>query len=151
MPALQNSASFADQRPHPLLAPQSRSLFYAIFRTFRGTAKDAKDCGIAAEVDGIIAPFTGGDHPAIEIEYLGQFSLVKADLIEAAYQRKGRYGGAQLALFPLATLRLAGAASAFASRSAINSPTFFRNVSISHCMISRLCVAGSKSSRQGVP
>ncbi len=151
MPAFQHGAALSDQSPHALLAAQGGTFFDAIFGPFGSAPKNAKNSGVAAKVHGIIAPFAGCNHPSIQVQYLRQLCLVKANLVEATDQRKRRYYGAQLALLPLPTRRLTGGISVRASRSAINSPTFLRNDSISHCMISRLCVAGSKSSRHGVP
>ena len=71
MPAFQNCAAFADQCPHALAVAQCWSLFNAIFRPLGGTPERTEHGGIAAKVDGIIAPITRCDHPPIKIEYLG--------------------------------------------------------------------------------
>ena len=71
MPAFQNCAAFADQRPHALAVAQCWSLFNAIFRPLGGTPERTEHGGIATKIDGIIAPITRCDHPPIKIEYLG--------------------------------------------------------------------------------
>lgn len=151
MPALEYRAALTDQGPHALTVAQGGALFDAIFGPLGGAPEHAEHGGIAAQIDGIIAPVSRRDHPAVQVQYLRQLIFFKADLIMAADPGKGRYDCAQLTLRPLAGLGLAGVTLEVASRSAINSATFFRNASISHCMISRLCVVGSNISRHGVP
>jgi hypothetical protein len=159
VPAFQDRTGFADERPHPLPVAQFGAFFDAIFGAFGGAAEGAEDGSVTAEVDGIIAPVARRDHAAVKVENARQFVALKADLTGFAGYRKRRYDRAQPAFAPFTPAfagarRLAGAgttAAAAASRSAISSATFLRSVSISHCMISRLCVAGSNISRQGVP
>lgn len=71
MSAFQNCTTFADQCPHALAVAQCWSLFNAIFWTFGGAPKRTEYGGIAAKIDGIIAPITRRDHPPVQIEYLG--------------------------------------------------------------------------------
>ena len=151
MAAFQNRTAFADQGPHALAVAQGGAFFDAIFRALGRAAKHAEHGGVAAQINGIIAPVSRRDHPAIKVQYLRQLIFFKADLIVAANPRKGRDDGAQLTLRPLVERGLAGVTLEAALRCAINSATFLRKLSISHCMISRLWVAGSNSSRQGVP
>ena len=150
VPAFQYCAALADQRPHALLRPQIGSLFDAVFGTFGGASEGAEHRGIAAQINCIIAPFSGGYHPAVQVQYLGKFVPVKTDLTQPVECRKRSDDRAQTFLLPLVDLPRAGTGGA-TSRSAINTPSLLRSVSISHCRISRLCVAGSNSSRQGVP
>ena len=71
MPAFQNCATFADQCPHALAVAQCWSLLNAIFRPLSRTPKRTEHGGVAAKIDGIIAPISGSDHPPVKIEYLG--------------------------------------------------------------------------------
>lgn len=71
MPAFQNCATFADQCPHALAVAQRGSLFNAIFGSLGSAPERAEHRGIAAKIDGIIAPITRGDHPPVQIENLG--------------------------------------------------------------------------------
>lgn len=151
MPAFQNRAAFADQGPHPLTIAQSGAFFDTIFGALGRAAEHTEHRRVAAQINGIISPIPCRDHPAIEVQNLRQFIFFKADLIMSTKPGKGRDNGAQLTLRPLAGRGLAGATLDAASRAAINSATFLRKLSISHCIISRLWVAGSNISRQGVP
>lgn len=151
MAAFEYGTPLADQGPHALAVTQGRAFFDTVFGSLGRAPEHTEHGGIAAQMDGIIAPVSRRDHPSIQIQDLSQLILFKTNLIVAADPRKGRDDGAQLTLRPLAGFDLAGATLEVASRSAINSATFLRKDSISHCMISRLCVAGSKISRHGVP
>ncbi len=151
MAALQVRTAFAHQRPHALAAAQRGSFFNPIFGPFGGAPEHAEHSGVAAQINGVIPPVARRNHPPIKVQDLCQFALFEADLIMSAEPGKGRDDRAQLAVLPLDRRGLAGASRAVASRSSIISATFLRKVSISHCMISRLWVAGSNISRQGVP
>ncbi len=151
MAAFQDRTAFADQGPHALAVAQRGAFFDAIFRALGRAAEHAEHRGVAAQVNGIIPPISRRNHPTIEVQDLRQLIFLKADLIVAANPGKGRDDRAQLTLRPLSGRGLAGVTFELASRCAINSATFLRKLSISHCMISRLWVAGSNISRQGVP
>ena len=151
MATLEYCATLANQSPHALTVAQSRSFFDAIFGPFGSAPEHAEDSGVSAQVDGVIPPVARRNHPPIKVQDLCQFALFEADLIMSTDPGKGRDDRAQLAVLPLDRRGLAGASRAVASRSSIISATFLRKVSISHCMISRLWVAGSNISRQGVP
>lgn len=71
MPAFQNCATFTDQCPHPLAVTQRWPLFNPIFGSLGGAPERTEHGGIAAKIDGIIAPVTRRDHPPVKIEYLG--------------------------------------------------------------------------------
>lgn|GEM_PF-1954700 len=71
MPAFQNCATFANQCPHALAVAQRGSLFNAIFGSLGGAAERTEHRGIAAKIDGIIAPISRCDHPPVQIENLG--------------------------------------------------------------------------------
>lgn len=71
MPTFQNCTTFADQCPHALAVTQGGSFFNAIFGSLGGAPERAEHGSIAAKIDGIIAPITRGDHPPVQIEYLG--------------------------------------------------------------------------------
>ena len=71
MPAFQNCTTFADQCPHALAVTQRGSFFNAIFRPLGGAPERTEHRGVAAKIDGIIAPITRCDHPPVQIEYLG--------------------------------------------------------------------------------
>ena len=147
MATLEYCATLANQGPHALTVAQSRSFFDSIFGPFGGAPEHAEHSGVSAQVNGVIPPVARRNHPPIKVQDLCQFALFEADLIMSADPGKGRDDRAQLAVLPLDRRGLAGVAS----RSSIISATFLRKVSISHCMISRLWVAGSNISRQGVP
>lgn len=71
MPAFQNCTAFADQCPHALAVAQRGSLFNPIFGPLGGAPERTEHRGVAAKIDGIIAPITRGHHPPVQIEYLG--------------------------------------------------------------------------------
>lgn len=81
MPALQDRTAFADEYPHALLRPQVGTLFDAIFGAFGGAAEGTENRGVAAQIDSVITPISSRDHAAVQVQYLGEFDAVKADLI----------------------------------------------------------------------
>ena len=72
----------ADDAVGALLLLQLRILFDAVERHFRRAAKHRKHRAVFQKVDGVIAPFAGRDHAAIEIENAIEFAAVEGDLIE---------------------------------------------------------------------
>ncbi len=71
MPTFQNCTTFTDQCPHALAVAQCGPLFNAIFGPLGGAPERTEYGGIAAKIDGIIAPVARRDHPPIQIENLG--------------------------------------------------------------------------------
>ena len=140
MPALQDHALFADQRPHPLLATQGRAFLDPELRSFGGTAKGGEDRGILAELHRIILPMSGSDHAAVQIEDTVEFDAFEADLRRLAGKRKRCDDTHQ-----------ARSRSASGACSASNASSRLRIDSSSQRMISIFCVAGSNMSLHGVP
>ena len=81
MPAFQNCAAFADQRPHALAVAQSGAFFDAIFGAFGGATKHAEHSSVAAQVNGKTSPFSRRAHPSISVQYPMQFIFFQAYLI----------------------------------------------------------------------
>jgi hypothetical protein len=81
MPALQYGAAFTNKRPHPLPVAQVRPLLNPVFGALGRSSKGTEYRCVSAKVDGIIAPVSCSDHASVEVQYLGEFNAVKADLI----------------------------------------------------------------------
>ena len=78
MAAFQNGAA-GDDAVGTLLARQSRDLLHPIERKFAGPPVDGKDGAIACVVDGVIAPRTLGDFPAINLQDGLEFAAAERD------------------------------------------------------------------------
>src|SRR5207249_3228811 len=70
-----------------------------IDRYFRRSAEDGKDGAIPEEIDGVVAPFAGGDHAAVEAEDARQLAAVEGDAVA------GGGGGKNAALAPAGLTR----------------------------------------------
>src|SRR3954465_10736194 len=64
--AAQDQPGRGDHAVHALLAREPRILLDAIDRDFGGAAEYREHRTLPEEVDGIVAPFAVGDHPAIQ-------------------------------------------------------------------------------------
>ena len=132
MASFQYSTALTHQRPHALFQSQVGAFFDAVFWPLGSSAKSTEHGCIAPQIDCIIAPVSGGGHPAVKIEYLGEFVPVEPGLTQPVGRRKRGYGRAQALLLPLAVLRGSDVSADVPSRSAISSPSFLRIVSTSH-------------------
>ena len=88
MPAFENYTRLPDQRPLTLPIAKRGAFFDPHFRALGGVAESRKDGGVAVELHRIIAPVSGGDHAAVEVENAGEFGAVETDLQGGAV-RKG--------------------------------------------------------------
>jgi len=143
MPALQDMATLAYQRPHALTIAQSRALLNAIFRALGGAAEGSEYSSLTTKLDRIVAPVPRRDHPAVKIEDAGEFNAIETDL--GSPRGRGKRGDAGCH----AVSRFLG--DGLASRTSISSARRPRSTSISHFSSSSCCVCGSKRSEQGVP
>src|SRR4051794_1080792 len=64
--APEHRAALADQRPHALPVAERRALLDLIFGMFGGSAEGPEGGVVAAELDRIILPQAGRDHPAVK-------------------------------------------------------------------------------------
>ena len=80
--AAQDVAGGGDHAVGALALLELRIFFDAIQRHFRGAAEHRKHRAVFQEVDGVIAPFAGCDHAAVQVENAVEFAAVESDLIE---------------------------------------------------------------------
>ncbi len=80
MPAPQDNAMFANQRPLALPIAQRGALLNPEFGPFRRAPIGTENRGIAAHVHRIVAPMARGDHPAIKIQDTGELGAIKSNL-----------------------------------------------------------------------
>ena len=83
----------AGRRDHAIGALAARQLgifFDAVDRDFRGAAEHREHRAVFQEVDGVIAPFAGGDLAAIEIENAVELAAAEGDLVAGAGARARR-------------------------------------------------------------
>jgi hypothetical protein len=95
MAPAQHAAIHADHGVKPLPLPQLRTFLDAVQRRFGGAAEDREDRKVAHRGDGIVAPFPGSDHPAIDPQDQAKLPAVKADLLGHAgglRKRDRRFG-----------------------------------------------------------
>ena len=90
VPALQHRALLADQRPHALPVAQRRALLDPELGPLGGAAEGGEDRRVAAQLDRIVAPVPGRDHPAVEIEDAGQLDALEPDLARRARRQRKR-------------------------------------------------------------
>ena len=143
MPALQDMATLAYQRPHALTIAQCRTLLDAIFGALGCPSERSENRGLTAKLDRIIAPVPRRDHPAVKIEDAGEFNAIETDLGSPRGRRKRGDAGCH------AVSRFLG--DVLASRTSISSARRPRRTSTSHFNNSSCWVCGSKRSEQGVP
>ena len=67
-----------DQGERPLLQSKRGAFLYADFRPFGASAEGGEYGYIGAEVDRVIAPMAGCDHPPVEVEDASELEAVEA-------------------------------------------------------------------------
>ena len=68
---------FGNERERPLLQSKLGAFLDPDLGPFGVAAKGAETRDVAAEVDRIIAPVTGGDHPSVQVEDAREFLTVE--------------------------------------------------------------------------
>ena len=87
--ALQDQSTRCHHRKGALAARQPRVFFDPVKRNFARLAEDRKHCLVAVKVDGVVAPFSARDLPAVERQNGVEFLAVK----RRAGRRIGSGGG----------------------------------------------------------
>ena len=80
--AAHDQAGRRDHAVGALAARQLRILFDAVERDFAGAAEHRKHRAVSEEIDGVVAPFAGGDLAAVEIENAVEFAAAEGDLVD---------------------------------------------------------------------
>ena len=75
--AAHDQAGGGDHAVGPLFARELRVLLDPVDRDFAGAAEHGKHGPVAEKVDGVVAPFAGGDLPSIEPEDAVEFTPVE--------------------------------------------------------------------------
>ncbi len=91
MAPLEHDAVLADQGKRPLLRPKRGAFLYPDFRMLGMAAVSGEDRDVGIDAQRVIAPMSGSDHPAVEIEDPRQLPAIETrDWAPVPYTRERR-------------------------------------------------------------
>src|SRR4051794_9905908 len=80
MASAKDHSALRDERPHALLVAERGALLDLVFGMLGGPAEGPEGGMIAPELEGVILPLAGRDHPAVEVDDPRKLRPGEADL-----------------------------------------------------------------------